>query len=147
MSTRTVIVAAPSTSKAVKIEGFTGSTFADLKRNSQFASLYQSGLEAILSPGNVTLTRDDASLPSENFKVFLVPTKNKAGAVSASDARAIGQEIGEAIVKAVRMTGDSEVQALRDELISTVEDFFDVSLEGSECPECDQALEESKKYV
>lgn len=144
MSTRKVIVASTAANVAQPIEAFTGRTFADLKRNSVFASLYQGGVEAILSPGNVTLTRDDATLPETDFKVFLVPTKNKAG-ITPSEATSIGYAVGQAIAKAIKMSETNEVDDLKNELIATVEDFFGVDLQDPACAECDAALEEAKR--
>ncbi len=141
---RTVIVASPASNRAKKYETSV-STWGELK--GVIADLYtgDGNVEAIVHPGNVTLTRDDASLPTGDFKVFLVPTKNKAG-VTPSEAQKLGQEIGAAIAEAASRTTSDEVKQLKDALIETIEDFFDVDL-SDDCPECDEALEQAKAYL
>jgi hypothetical protein len=82
-TTRTVVIASAKTNRAAKVEDFSGRTFGDLKSNSIFSSIYGdgSGVEAIVKPGNVSLRDDSSVLPDGDFSVFLVPTKNKAGAI------------------------------------------------------------------
>lgn len=145
MSTRSVIIASPSANKAKKIENFTGSTYADLKATSVFRELFTSGVQAILSPGNVTLERDDAQLPTENFKVFLVPTKNKAG-MTQGEAREVGAAVQAAILEAVSKVSSDEASGLKKALVRTVEDYFDVDLSSSDCEECDEALADAKRF-
>lgn len=108
---RKVVIASAKSNAAARTQ-FSGSTFADLKADPVFASIYGNGegVEAIIKPGNVTLRDNDSVLPAGEFSVFLVPTKNKAGYVelgelveeieSAIDAK--GEQIMEEIQTAVR---------------------------------------------
>lgn len=142
---RKIIVASDAANKAKQITDFTGTTWGQLKQHAVLQELYVGNVEAILSPGSTTLNRDEALLPSGDFKVFLVPTKNKAGLTEA-EARSVGRDISDAIVKAASMVSSSEVNDLRDQLIATVEDFFNVDLTEEECPGCSEALAEAKKF-
>lgn len=137
---RTVIVASPSSSVAKKITDFNGSTWGELKNHPTVRGLLVSGLEAILNPGNVTLNMEDAQLPEGDFRVFLVATKNKAGAISPSDASNIANQIADAILKASRLADEDAVNNLKDELIETVEGYFGVDLEEDDCEGCSDAL-------
>ena len=76
-----VIIASSKTNSAVKIENFTGSTFADLKADAIFASVYGDGkdVDVVIKPGNVTIRSNDSLLPATDFNVFIIPSKNKAG--------------------------------------------------------------------
>ena len=143
MATRNVVVASPAANRAEKIENFTGSTFGDLKRNSTFSSLYRAGVEAILSPGNVTLNREDAELPETDFRVFLVTAKNKSG-IGAEAARTLGEEISQAIQKAAKIAEEEDVEALRRGVLEGIQSFFDIDL-SKECGECDDALEQARE--
>lgn len=140
--TRNVIVASPASNRAKKYETAV-TTWGDLKP--VIAELLVGDVEAIVNPGNVTLNQDSAELPSGDFKVFLVPTKNKAG-VSDSDARRLGTEIGNAIAEAANKASGAELKDLKERIIETIEDFFDVTL-SDDCPECEEALQEAKKFV
>jgi hypothetical protein len=142
---RNVVVASPASNQAKKIST-NASTFGELKQNSVFAGLYTTGLEVIVNPGRHTLTRDEAALPEGDFQVFLVPTKNKAGAMSHSQASSLAQEIAAAIVSGAEKASQDDVNALREVLISDIEEFFDVSLDD-DCSECQQALDEAKELM
>lgn len=142
---RKIIVASPATNKAKKVEDFNGSTWGELKNHAVLRELMVGQVEAILSPGNVTLNRDDASLPEGDFKVFLVPTQNKAG-VSESEARQIGQDITNAILTASRIASADNLRELSATLKSEIESFFNVTLNDN-CPECDDVLREAKGFV
>lgn len=142
---RKIIVASPATNKAKKIEDFTGTTWSQLKQHPVVRDLIVGDVEAILNPGNVTLGRDDSALPEGDFKVFLVPTKNKAG-ITETEARKLGQEITDAIVTASRIASADDVRELAASLKSEIEDFFNVSLED-DCKECEDVLKEAKNYV
>jgi hypothetical protein len=97
---RTIIVASPAANKAKKIENFAGRTWGELKDHATVRELMVGSVEAIVNPGNLTLSRVDAVLPEGDFKLYLVPTKNKAGAISEADARSMSEEIAGAIVEA-----------------------------------------------
>lgn len=154
---RTVIVASPAANQAKKIEGFTGTTWGELKSHPLVAGLISGNMEAILNPGNLTLNKADAVLPEQDFKVFLVPTQNKAG-ISQSDAESIAKEIAGAIAKA----SASQARDLKDRIMEDIADFFDVSIDEIETAtvqrysgspvstyrnDVDQALEESRRYL
>lgn len=147
---RTVIVASPAANKAKKIEGFTGTTWSDLKNHPIVQELSIGNVEAILNPGNHTLTREDAVLPEGDFKLFLVPTKNKAGAESAA---ALGGEITAAIQNASRIDNEKRLSELKSALMNEVANFYGMSLEevasghaSSGIPELDTSLREARSY-
>lgn len=139
---RDVIVASPASNQSKKYST-NATTWGELK--SEISDLYQDGLEAIVNPGRTSLTRDEATLPTGAFNLFLIPTKNKAGGVSPSSAQSLGKEIGDAIVKAASMVEEQELSDLRDNLIETVEDFFGVTID--DCPECQDVLEEARQLM
>lgn len=149
---RTIIVASPAANKAKKIENFNGRTWADLKSHPVVRELMVGSVEAIVNPGNVTLNREDAILPETDFKLYLVPTKNKAG-VSEIQARELGEEIATAIFKASRQSSANEITDLKKNLIAEIESFYDVDLDDvangngtSGDRELDSALADSKNF-
>lgn len=143
MSTRNVVVASTAANKARKIET-SARTWGELKSQREMEDLIVGSVEAIVNPGNVSLRDDDSILPTGDFTLYLTPTKNKAGAISNIDATEIGMAIAEAINKASKMDGQDEAKSLKDELITTIEDFFGVSLDGdADCPECNEALQKA----
>lgn len=125
---RTVIVASPAANKAKKIENFTGRTWGELKSHATVRELMVGSVEAIVNPGNHSLTREDAQLPEGDFKLYLVPTKNKAGAMSAAQATAISSEIAAAIVTASAKAEEAEFTQLKAALVASVEAFYEVSV-------------------
>ena len=143
---RKIIVASPAANKAKPVNGFTGSTWGELKQHPVLRELLQGNVEAVLNPGNVTLTRDDAELPEGDFKIFLIPTKNKAGMTDA-EARKLGQEISEAIVKAASLASSDDVTELGNLLKNEIEEFFGVELGDDGCEECADVLAEAKGYL
>jgi hypothetical protein len=141
---RNAVVASPASNQAKKYET-TATTWGEFK--GEISDLLVGNVEAILNPGNVTLNRDDAALPTGDFRIFLIPTKNKAGVMSPSQAQGLAKEIGDAIVAAASKASDDDVAELRAELRETIEDFFGVSLDSEDCPECDEALKDAKAYL
>lgn len=141
---RNIIVASSAANRAKKITDFTGSTVKEFKEHPVVAELWVGNVEAILNPGNVTL-REDSTLPTGDFKVYLVPTKNKAG-MTEEEAKQIGKEIAEAIVKGAKLADADEVTELKRILKGEIEDFFNVVLDDEECPECDEALAEARAF-
>src|SRR5687768_1648519 len=120
---RTIIVASPAANKAKKIEGFNGRTWGDLKDHPTVRELMVGSVEAIVNPGNVTLSREDAVLPEGDFKLYLVPTKNKAG-ISEQEASQLGSEIAAAILKGSKQANGTELSDLKKNLLETVEEFY-----------------------
>ncbi|MEI6186922.1 MAG: hypothetical protein WCP46_00270 [Alphaproteobacteria bacterium] len=122
---RKVIVASAKTNAAVRINDFAGVTFGDLKANSAFAGIYNGGdgVEVVVKPGNITLRGDDSILPTEDFNVFIIATKNKAG-ITDSDANAVGTAIAATIKATARIASAQETAALKAALTSSVESFF-----------------------
>lgn len=104
-------------------------TWRELKPEIERQGLSLAGQEAVMRPGNVTLTRDDAELPNEDFRIFLLPTKNKAGSLE-EDAQNVGNELARAIIKAANMAGRDRVNELKNRLIEETENFFEVDFEG-----------------
>jgi hypothetical protein len=132
---RTIIVASSASNTAKRITDFEGTTWGELKQNPVVKSLMVGNVEAVLSTTKATLNREDALLPTEgDFKVFLIPTKNSAGAISEADAQKLAADIAAAIVKASRQADDQEIKDLKEDLISAVANFYDVDLD-----EADQA--------
>lgn len=144
MATRSVIIASQATNKARKVMT-SAKTWGELKVQSDVEDLIVGSVEAIVNPGSVTLNRDEAILPETDFKLYLVPTKNKAGSISEWDAQKIGQEIAEAIKKASKLSSEEQVSRLKESLIEEIEDFFEVDLEEN-CEECAEALAEASRF-
>lgn len=140
---RTVVVASPASNVAKKYET-AATTWGQLK--AEISDVYTNGLEAIVNPGNTTLNREDAVLPTGDFRLFLVPKKNKAGNMTPSQAQSLAVEISKAIVEGAKKASQEDVDDLRERLIGEIEDFFGVSLDN-DCPECDEALAEARKYM
>jgi len=143
MSTRNVIVASAASNKAKQVST-SATTWGEFKK--QIADLLTGDVEAVLKPGNVTLTRDDATLPDTDFRVYLIPTKNKAGMTEAQ-ARQLGADIAEAIVIAASKATNEEVNALKSEIVEVIEDFFDVDLSDEQCAQCNEALNEARSMM
>lgn len=140
---RKVVVASPASNQAKQYQT-SATTWGELK--SQISDLLVGNVEAIVKPGNVTLTRDDATLPTGDFRVYLIPTKNKAGVMSPTQAQNLGAEISADIVAAAAKATQQDLDDLRSQLVEVIEDFFGVSLE-EDCPECAEALADAKKYM
>lgn len=126
-ATRRVTVASPAANVARRFNTSAG-TWGQLKPEISAQGINLNGVEAIMNPGNVTLTRDDAELASGDFKIYLVPTKNKAG-ISTADAQQLGEALTSAIIKAAESSTQAKIEELRDELIEKIEEFFDVDLD------------------
>lgn len=141
MATRKVTVASSSSNRAKQYET-SATTWGQLKN--EISELLTGDLEAIVNPGHVTLSQDNSVLPTGDFKLYLIPTKNKSGAITESQAVGLGKEIGAALVEAANKATTEDVNALKELLISDIEDFFDVELGGADCEECEDTLEEAK---
>lgn len=126
MATRNVIVASASSNKA-KTFSTCASTWGELKP--VIAELLTGNVEAILNPGNTTLRLDSATLPDGDFKIFLIPTKNKAGLTN-EEATTLGKEIAEAILKANSIATNEKVEELKSDIIDSIANFFDVDSEA-----------------
>lgn len=124
---KTVIIASAKSNAAIRLEGFTGTTFADLKANSQFASIYGGGegVEVVIKPGNITLRADDSALPTENFSAFIIATKNKAG-VTAQEAKEISDSVYTAILANSSVASLEEKSALTTSLVATVNNIYGI---------------------
>lgn len=141
MANRTVVVASTASSKARKYST-SAKTWGELK--SVISELLVGDLEAIVNPGHVTLTQDNAVLPTGDFKLYLIPTKNKAGAISIEAAKALGKEIAESIVEAATKAQAEDINQLKENLRAEIEDFFNVELGDADCEECAETLREAK---
>lgn len=139
---RKVVVASPASNQAKQYETDV-TTWGELKE--VISELLTGNVEAIVKPGNVTLTRDDAALPTGDFRVYLIPTKNKAG-MSPTQAQNLGNEISTAIVAAAARAQENDLNQLKEDLVEVIEDFFGVSLE-TDCPECAEALADARRYM
>lgn len=140
---RKVTAASPSANKA-KIYETDAKTWGELK--SVVKELLVGDVEAIVNPGNVTLRGDDSVLPEGDFKLYLVASKNKAGNVSPEAAQQLAERIGKAIVAAAAKASDDDVKQLENDLISEIENFFNVELGEDEvdCAGCADALREAR---
>lgn len=125
---KTVIIASAKSNAAVRVENFTGTTFADLKANPQFASIYGNGdgVEVVVKPGNTTLRDNDSALPTENFSAFIIATKNKAG-VSSADAKEISDTVYTAIVEASSVADAVQKEQLKSNLRTAVANVFNIA--------------------
>jgi hypothetical protein len=139
---RKVIIASAKTNAAARTE-FSGTTFGDLKADPIFAGIYGNGdgVEAIVKPGNVTLRGNDSVLPTGDFNVFLVATKNKAGLDSDDVAYEVQQAIDEFI--------EGELSALQTALVAFIKSYksggVDADCGGNaDCIELGAALREAK---
>ena len=125
---KTVVIASAKANTAVRIEGFTGTTFADLKNNPQFLAIYGNGegVEVVVKPGNTTLRGDDSALPAENFSAFIIATKNKAG-VSAADAKEISDNVYTAIVEGSAIADAVQKEQLKSNLRTAVANVLNIA--------------------
>lgn len=143
MSTRNVIVASAASNKAKQVST-SATTWGEFK--TQIADLITGDVEAVLKPGNVTLTRDDAALPDGDFRIYLIPTKNKAG-MTETQAKQLGADIAEAIALAAAKATSEEVNDLKSEIVEVIEDFFGVDLSDEQCAQCAEALNEARSMA
>lgn len=142
-TTRREIVVASSVSNKAKKFSTTASTLGELKNQSEMNGLFTGSVDFVVKPGNVTLRDDSSSLPEGDFNLYIIPSKNKAGVVSASAAQQLGRDIAQAIQDAAAQVETNELSELRADLISAIEDFFGVDL-VNDCPECEDALREAQ---
>lgn len=142
MSTKNVIVASSFSNASSKVVT-SATTLGQFKP--EISELWGPNVDFVVKPGNVTLRGDDSLLPEGDFTLFIIPSKNKAGNISSSEAVSLGEEIKNAIVAAATKAEGSAVAELKNALIETIEDFFDVSLDAvaNDCPECVEALAEA----
>lgn len=125
---RKVTVASSAANKA-KAFMTNAETWEQLKPEIQANGLSLDSVEAIMNPGNVTLSRNDARLFADGeFKIYLVPTKNKAG-ISDEQANAMGAEIAAAIKKAASKANSHSLDELKSNIIGEIEIFYDVDLD------------------
>lgn len=141
-SSRTVVVASSVSNKAKKVTT-TASTLGELKAQSEMNGLYTGNVDFVVKPGNVTLRDDSSVLPTGDFNLYIIPSKNKAGTVSVSAAQQLGKDIAQAIQDAASQVETNELAELRADLISAIENFFGVNLDN-DCPECEDALREAQ---
>lgn len=131
---RTVVIASAKANTAIRVESFTGTTFADLKANPQFSAIYGGGegVEVVIKPGNITLRADDSVLPTENFSAFIIATKNKAG-VTPQDAKEISDSVYTAIVANSAVASLEEKALLTTSLVAAVNNVYAIG-RGSVAP-------------
>ena len=122
---RKVLIASAKTNTAIRVEGFTGTTFADLKVNPQFSAIYNNGdgVEVVVKPGNISLRGDDSILPTGDFSAYIIPTKNKAG-ISTSDAKEISNTIYTAIIQGAQRANQEQKETLKNNLRAAVQNAF-----------------------
>lgn len=122
---RTVTVASAAANRAKQFST-NATVWSQLQDEIRAQGLSLDNVEAVMNPGNVTLSQADAVLATGDFKVYLVPTKNKAGGnLSEADI----QELMNAIRAASTIAEEQKGHTLKDALIQTVEEFYDVDLE------------------
>jgi hypothetical protein len=138
MVTRKVVIASSVTNAAKKLNT-AATTLGELK--AEAPELFRGDVEIVVKPGNVTLRDDGSELPSGDFKVYVIPTKNKAGNITVEDAKKLGEEIAKAIVDAASKSSPDDVNELKDLLVEDIESFFGVDLGGTDDVEDDEAAE------
>lgn len=127
---RTVTVASSAANKAKRFET-SASTWGELQGEISRAGLSLNNVEAIMNPGNVTLSRNEAELyPDGDFRVFLVPTKNKAG-ITQGEADRMAKDLTKVILDASERSGREKLGELKVEMIQMIEDFYEVDLDQS----------------
>lgn len=126
MNERNVTVASSSANIARK---FTtrAETWGAIQSEILSQGLKLENVEAILKPGNLTLSHADSALPPGDFKIYLVPTKNKAG-ISPAEAQILSNEITQAIIKAAEMASADKIKELKGALIEKIEEFYEVDM-------------------
>ncbi len=126
---RMVTVASSAANRAKRFET-SAATWGELQGEISRAGLSLTNVEAIMSPGNVTLSRNEAELYLDgDFKVFLVPTKNKAG-ITQAEAEKMAKDITKAIMTAAERSSVEKVKELKTEIIEQIEQFYDVDLDN-----------------
>lgn len=128
LTTERRVTVASAAANAAKRFMTRAANWAELRPEIESQGLTLSNVEAILNPGNVTLSRPESELPLGDFKVYLVPTKNKAG-ITQQEAAALAESLTKAIVDASNRQNRTNVEKLKGELIETVEEFFSVDLD------------------
>lgn len=119
----TVASAAANRAKAFMTNA---TTWAQLKEEIIGQGLSLDNVEAVMAPGNVTLSQPESVLATTDFNVYLIPTKNKAGMpLSDSDI----QDIINALKTASSVAEQQKGVSLKQALINTVEEYFDVDLD------------------
>jgi hypothetical protein len=146
MATRNVVVASAASNTAKKFTT-TATTWGELKAQSDMRGLIAGEVEAIINPGKQTLGRDESVLPTEDFSLFLIPLKNKAG----SDYVELARAISDAIRKAASIAAEDDVDQLKEDLIEVIADHFGVTPEqigaGPSDRELSSALREASKLA
>lgn len=136
---RSVTVASSAAGKAKRFDT-SASTWGELQGEITRVGIPLNNVEAIMSPGNVTLSRPEAELYAGGaFKIFLVPTKNKAG-ITQGEANAMAREITDAILKGAEKSSADRMKDLKSEIIEQIEEFYDVDLGDNDVE--DVSLEE-----
>lgn len=131
---RTIIVASPASNAGEKFQNETSKTWGEFRN--KLGNLYnQSNMEAIMSPGNVTLKRDDAQLGDGNLTIFLIPTKNSSGSI---------QDVVNRINQLSKIATERDLKELEVELMEVVDDHFDHVIEPSMDTDVQKAIELGK---
>lgn len=138
MAKRQCIAASSAANKSKKFDT-NATSWGQLKSDANLSGLLTGNVEVIVYPGNVTLSRDEAELPEGDFKIYIVPTKNKAG-MDEDQADQLADTIGDAIRSAARRASEEDFKDLSSQLIAVVESFFNIDLS---CPECEETLQEA----
>lgn len=155
VKTKTVVVASPASNQARKITT-QAETWGELKE--ELGGMYNDNLEAVVRPGNQSLGRDDAKLPDEDFSVYLIPRKNKAGidrVFTSDDATNLSVEIYREAMNCI--ADGSTLDELKENVEIHMDSFFD-ALAGRKVAQAEQskvqtdpvlteALAEAKKMI
>lgn len=97
--------------------------WGQLKAELNKCGIITDNAEAVLEEGKLTLSHPDAALPPGDFRLFLVPTKNKAGTMESIHENF--QEVMDSIRKGAIKATPEQVSALKGRLIETIERFYD----------------------
>ena len=140
---RNVVVASPAANQAKRITT-DAKTWGELKSQSEVAALISGEVDAIVNPGRLTLGSDESVLPEGDFNLYLITKKNKAGM---ADYSGIGAAIEAAINKAVSVASENDVEDLKEALIETVAEHFDVSVYDLEEESSEEENEEDETLL
>jgi hypothetical protein len=130
---RTVLVASSVSNKAKRVET-SATTWEEFQ--GEISDLLTSGVDAIVKPGNYTL-RNDSTLPEGDFKLFLIPTKNKSGYFDIDD---IKDAVVDLIDDAFEKYGDQIVDIIKNALSGE-----STSETAGEDEELEAALQEARE--
>lgn len=111
-------------------------TVAELKDECRARSLPVDNVDITIKyNGQSFIATPETQLPNEDYKAYLLPTKNKAGSLTRSEAQGVADSLVDVILRASAKADETKIAELKASLIGTVEDVFEVSLDDLEDPD------------